>query len=55
MEKYNKILSKMYKYLVQQIVQQKMQSKLQQKMHNNYVAHLIKRFLFTVSVNSLDT
>ena len=55
MEKYNKILSKMYKYLVQQIVQQKMQSKLQQKMHNNYVAHLIKRFLFTVSANSLDT
>ena len=55
MEKYNKILSKMCEYLVQQIVQQKMQPKLQQKVHSNYVTHLIKRFLFAVSANSLDT
>ena len=47
MEKYNKILGKMYKYLVQQIVPQKVQQKVQQKVHNNYVAHLIKRFVFT--------
>ena len=38
MEKYNKILSKMYKNLVQQIVLQK----VQQKMPNNCVAPLIK-------------
>ena len=47
MEKYNKILGKMYKDLVQQIVPQKVQQKVQQKVHNNYVAHLIKRFVFT--------
>ena len=41
MEKYNKISSKMY--LVQQIMQQK----VQQKVHNNYVALLIKQFVFT--------
>ena len=41
MEKYNKILSKMYKNLVQQIV------------HNNYVAHLIKRFVLTKLVECL--
>ena len=50
MEKYNKISSKMYKYLVQQIVQQK----AQQKVHNNYVALLIKQFVFTKSVESLN-
>ena len=49
MEKYNKISSKMYKHLVQQIVQQK----LQQKVHNNYVAPLIKQFVFTKLVESL--
>ena len=43
MEKYNKISSKMYKHLVQQIIQQK----VQQKVHNNYVALLIKQFVFT--------
>ena len=46
MEKH-KILSKMYKGLVQRIVQQKVQQKLQQKVHNNYVTHLVKRFVFT--------
>ena len=39
----------MYKHLVQQIVQQK----VQQKLHNNYVALLIKRFVFTKLVESL--
>ena len=43
MEKYNKISSKMYKHLAQQIMQQK----VQQKVHNNYVALLIKQFVFT--------
>ena len=43
MEKYNKISSKMYKHLVQQIMQQK----VQQKVHNNYIALLIKQFVFT--------
>ena len=58
MEKYNKISSKMYKYLVQQIVQQKVQQKAQQKaqqkVRNNYVALLIKQFVFTRSVESLN-
>ena len=61
MEKYNKILSKMYKDLVQQIVhqkeqqnvRQKVQQNLQEKVHNNYVAHLIKRFAFTKLVKCL--
>ena len=48
-EKYNKISSKMYKHLVQQKGQQKMQ----QKVWNNYVALLIKRFVFTKLVESL--
>ena len=48
MEKYNKVSSKMYKYLLQQ----KMQHKVQQKMHNNYVALLIKEFVFTNLVES---
>ena len=43
MEKYNKVSSKMYKHLMQQIVQQK----VQQKVHNDYVALLIKGFVFT--------
>ena len=43
MEKCNEILSKMYKPLVQQIVHQK----VQQKMHNNHVALLIMRLVFT--------
>ena len=61
MEKYNKIFSKIYKHLVQQRVhqkvQQKAQQKLQQKVHNIYVTHLIKPFVFTmnVSTNSLNT
>ena len=38
----------MYKDLVQQIVQQK----VQQKVHNNYVAPLIKQFVFTNLVES---
>ena len=45
MEKYNKISTKMYKHLVQQ--------KGQQKMRNNYVALLIKRFVFSKLVESL--
>ena len=49
MEKYNKISSKMYKHLVQQIMQQK----VQQKVHNNYVALLIKQFVFTKLQESL--
>ena len=49
MEKYNKISSKMYKNLVRQIVQQK----VQQKMYINYVALLIKRFVFTKLAESL--
>ena len=49
MEKYNKISSKMYKNLVRQIVQQK----VQQKMCINYVALLIKRFVFTKLAESL--
>ena len=57
MEKYNKISSKMIKYLVQQKVQQNMQQKLQQKVqqkvHNNYVALLIKRFVFIKLVESI--
>ena len=63
MEKYNKILSKMYKDLVQHIVQQnvhqkvkqKMQQKLQQKVHSNYVAHLIKRFVLAKLLECLLT
>ena len=43
--KYNKISSKMYKQLLQQIVQQ--------KVHNNYVALLIKQFVFNKLVESL--
>ena len=50
MEKYEKILSKMYKHLVQRIVQQQ----VQQKVHNNYVAPLIKQFVFTKLVESLS-
>ena len=46
-EKYNKILSKMYKHLVQQTVQQ--------KVHNNYVALLIKQFVFTKLVDSFNS
>ena len=53
MEKYNKILGKMYKHLVQQIVQQKVQQKVKQKMNNNYIALLIKRFALTKLVESL--
>ena len=53
MEKYNKILSKRYKHLGQQTVQQKVQQKMQQKVHNNYVALLIKQFVFTKLVESL--
>ena len=47
MEKYNKILSKMYKRLVQQTVQK--------KVHNNYVALLIKQFVFTKLVDSFNS
>ena len=47
MEKYKKISSKMYKYLVQQTVQQEVLQKVQQKVHNNYVALLMKQFVFT--------
>ena len=47
MEKYNKILGKMYKHSVQQIVQQKVQQKVKQKVNNNYTALLIKRFALT--------
>ena len=46
--------TKIYKYLEQQIVQQKVQQKAQQKVHNNYVALLIKQFVFTQSVESLN-
>ena len=42
MEKYNKILSKIYNHLVQQ------------KVHNNSVTLLIKRFVFTKFVQSLS-
>ena len=42
----------MYKDLVQQIVQQQVQQKVQQKVHNNYVAPLIKQFVFTNLVES---
>ena len=49
MEKENKISSKMYKNVVQQLVQQK----VQQKVHNNYVAPLIKQFVFTKLLESL--
>ena len=49
MGKYSKISSKMFKDLVQRIVHQK----LQQKVHNNYVAYLIKRFVFTKLVECL--
>ena len=45
MEKYNKISSEMYQHLVQQTVQQ--------KVDNNYVALLIKQFVFTKLVESL--
>ena len=48
-EKYNKIMSEMYKDLVQHIVHQK----VQQKVHNNYAVHLIKRFVFTRLVKCL--
>ena len=53
MEKYKIISSKMYKHLVQQKVQQKAQQNVQQKVHNNYVALLIKQFVFTKLVESL--
>ena len=53
MEKYNKMSSKRYKHLVQQTVQEKVQQKMQQKVHNNYVALLIKQFVFTKLVESL--
>ena len=43
----------MNKDLVQQIVHQKKQQKLQQKVHNIYVSHLIKRFLFKKLVEYL--
>ena len=49
MEKYNKISSEMYQHLRQQTVQQK----VQQKVHKNYVALLIKQFVFTKLVESL--
>ena len=39
----------MYKHLVQQIVQRK----VQQNVHHNFVALLIKRFVFTKLVESL--
>ena len=38
---------------VQQKEQQKAQQKAQQKMHNNYVALLIKQFVFTKLEESL--
>ena len=38
---------------VQQKEQQKEQQKAQQKMHNNYVALLIKQFVFTKLEESL--
>ena len=38
---------------MQQKVQQKVQQELQQKVHNNYVSHLTKRFLFTKLVEYL--
>ena len=57
MEKYNKILSLMHKDLVQQIVDrkvwEKVQQNMQQKVHNNYVAHLMMRFVFTKLVECL--
>ena len=45
MEKYYKISSEIYKHLMQQTVPQKVQ--------NNYVALLIKQFVFTKLVKSL--
>ena len=45
MKKYNKVSSKMNKPLVEQIVQQ--------KVRNNYVAPLIKQFVFTKLAESL--
>ena len=52
MEKYNKILGKMY--LKQLIVQKKVKKKkVQQKVHNSYIALLIKQFVFTKLVESL--
>ena len=39
MEKYKITSSKLHQHLAQQ--------KVQQKVHSNYVAHLIKRFVFT--------
>ena len=46
MEKYSKIPNKMYKHSVQQNVQQ--------TVHNNYVTLLIKQFVFTKLVESLN-
>ena len=52
-----KFLVKCRNNLVQQIVQQKVrrkeQQKVQQKVPNNYVALLIKQFMFTKLVKSL--
>ena len=46
----------MYNHLVQQITQQKVelkvQQKVEQKVHNNYVALLIKQFVFPKLVES---
>ena len=46
----------MYNHLVQQITQQKVelkvQQKVEQKVHNNYVALLIKQFVFLKLVES---
>ena len=47
MEKYNKISSKMYNYLMQQKMQQKVDKKC------NYVALLIRRFVFSKLVESV--
>ena len=44
MGKYNEMLSKMCKHLVQQKVQERVQQKVQQKVRNNYVVLLIKLF-----------
>ena len=48
-EKYSKVSCRTYKYIMQQIVQEK----VQQNVHNNHVALLIKRFVFTTLVESL--
>ena len=49
LEKYNKISSKIYEHLMQQTVQQK----VQRKVRNNYVALLIKQFVFSKLVGFL--